>query len=197
MVAFLVFCLFLFLFSFRLRQEGEIMVAPLGMWWLFVFFNDFSSTFGARSTQSRCFLKDTRPSATFPDVVRSFRRKPWSCRSSESGAWPARARELLALWCAWQPRSAFFWPGTVGLGATVADLRLGGIGDGPCGSSAAVSGGLSPCLYWWQPDFVASVCLCCLFPCFFMYSLFVYYWDFIRILVGSMLDRPSFIWEWA
>jgi hypothetical protein len=41
--------------------------------------------------------------------------------------------------------------------------------------------------------FVASVCLCCLFPCFFMYSLLVYYSDFIGILVGSMLDRPSFI----
>lgn len=40
--------------------------------------------------------------------------------------------------------------------------------------------------------FVASVCLCCLFSCFFMYSLLVFYSDFIEILVGLMLDRPSF-----
>jgi hypothetical protein len=41
--------------------------------------------------------------------------------------------------------------------------------------------------------FVVSVCLCCVFSCFLLYSLLVYYSDFIEILVGLMLDWPSFI----
>jgi hypothetical protein len=62
------------------------------------FFPDFLFTFGARSTQLRCFFQDTRPSIVLPVIVRSSRRKLGPRWLSVFGAWPVHAREIVALW---------------------------------------------------------------------------------------------------
>jgi len=88
-----VFCFAFLFFLFVSRRKVEIKWSSLGL-----FFICFHRLFGARSSQPRYFSQDTRPSAEFPTVVRSCRRKRGSCRSSESGVWSARARELFVLW---------------------------------------------------------------------------------------------------
>lgn len=131
------------------------------------FFKVFSRFFGARSTQPRFVSQDTRPSAFFSVAVCSRCRKHMSRRSSETGAWPARARVAFALWCAWRPRSTNFWPCSLGMGASVADLRLGAAGDGACFPRAAVSGGFRHCRLCWLLHFlVFSALCCCVISCF-------------------------------
>jgi len=101
-----VFCFAFLFFLFVSRRKVEIKWSSLGKWRPIVslnsgfglFFICFHRLFGARSSQPRYFSQDTRPSAEFPTVVRSCRRKRGSCRSSESGVWSARARELFVLW---------------------------------------------------------------------------------------------------
>jgi hypothetical protein len=99
-----------FFSSFLLSgSKAKSMVPSAGIWWhscllavvfgLF-FFKGYFNFFGARSTQHCCFSQDMRRSALFSVAVRSRCRKHVSRRSSVTGAWPARAREAFALWCA-------------------------------------------------------------------------------------------------
>jgi hypothetical protein len=79
-------CICVFSFSFFcLWQEGSnlgdpawgvaVIVSFNGGYLTLFFFSNFIFNFGARSTQHRCIFQDTRPSVTFPFVVRSSRRK--------------------------------------------------------------------------------------------------------------------------
>jgi hypothetical protein len=135
----ILFC-FSFL-SFVSGRKAKIKWSSLGKWRSFVSFNGgfglfficFHRLFGARSTQPRCFSQDKRPSAEFPVVVRSCRRKHGSRRLSESGAWFARARELFVLWRACVTAMLrLFLAVRGGLWSMVADLWLGGTDDGAC-----------------------------------------------------------------
>jgi hypothetical protein len=77
-----------------------------------------------------------------------------------------------------------FWPCSLGTGATVADLRLGAAGDGACLPRAAISGGIRPCLLCRLLCFlVFSVCVV-VNSLVSLYSLAVYFSDFIGIFVG-------------
>jgi len=147
-------------------------------------FQIFIFTFEARSTQLLCFFQDTRPSAAFPVIVRSNRRKLRPRRSLVSGASLARAREPFALWSAWRPRSAFSGHARCWMGSTVVDLRLGSTGDGACPPRVAVSNGIRCCLYCQQP-FFGFFLLCVVYSsCFLRYKLSMYCSNFIGISVG-------------
>jgi hypothetical protein len=61
---------------------------------------------------------------------------------------------------------------------------MGAAGDGACFPRAAVSGGFRLCLLCRLLCFLVFYALCCCYPLVSMYSLTVYYLDFIRIFVG-------------
>jgi hypothetical protein len=104
------------------------------------------------------FFQDTRPPIVLPVFVRSSRRKLGPQRLSMSGAWPAHAREPVALWCAWRLRPAFFGRARCWLRSTVVYLQLGGTDDGVCHPRAAVFDGFRFFLYCWQPLFLGFSC---------------------------------------
>jgi hypothetical protein len=136
--------------------------------------------FDARSTHIRRLLLDTRRSAEFSVAVRSCCRSHRSRRSSEFGAWPARAREPflfdvrdghvlsfsgLARW-EWGLRRFVIW--------------LGGSGDGACchaPPSLAKLGRVS------SIGTVLNFCLCILL--WFHFVIFRHYED---CLLTWMLD---------
>jgi hypothetical protein len=139
----------------------------------------------ARSTLPRRLLTNTRPPAAFSIVFRPCRRKIWSCRSPETGAWCPRAWELSAVWCACGPRSAFFRPFSMAIGYTASDLRLGGTGVGSCPSIAAVRhlGPFPPLPTDFFGWFLLK-CSCVFFSCFSGHSLLVFGSNFMGIFVG-------------
>lgn len=119
------------------------------------FLHFFSLILKARSTLLCRFLTTTSPPAMFPGVFRPCRCKLWSWRLSVIGAW-----KLSALWCTWEPRSAFFWPCSTASDFTASAICLGGPSGSACPSRAAVRPvGSSPS----GGSFVLDVfCLCVL-----------------------------------
>lgn len=124
-----------------------------GMWECFSYLKRdpiLRTCMGAGALESVLFYSGQKKSLSqFSVAVCSRYRKHVSRRSSETGVWHARARVAFALWCAWRPRPTNFWPCSVGMGASVADLRLDAVGDGACFPLAAVSGGFRHCRLCW------------------------------------------------
>jgi hypothetical protein len=139
-------------------------------------FLGFSLIFEVRSTHARWLLVDTHYLTEVPTVFRPGCWKIRSCRSSELGAWPLRARTSLLIIRACRSRSALSGRAWRRLGYPASDIR-----PGACGCGACHSGESAP--FSTAGDLFRVFCLCVVFSLVSMYSLPLCGSSFTRIFL--------------